>query len=105
MEWTGVVLFSSPRPGRHSHDGASRGPSIKSDGLRVMKGIQRVRPVTRSDVRYFHTDDGPDAERLSDVMKSKGIDAPAKMIAGFEGKVPVRQYEIWLGMDTVQSKR
>ena len=72
---------------------------IGQRGLEIAKGIEKVRPVSQSDVRYFYMEDARRAQEVSTIVADFGIKASPKPIGGFENKVPKGQVEIWLGLD------
>ncbi len=77
------------------------GEELRGPSLRVMNGIEKVRPVSRSDLRYFHAEDKTDAENVQKLLEQHGVKAEIKLIGGFDDRVPRRQLEIWFGMDSL----
>lgn len=78
---------------------------LRQQNIKV-PGIHRVNPVSHSNVRFFHKEDGPGAEQISRLLNEYlGGQTSIKptLIEGSEAKVPGRQYEIWFAPDALGS--
>ena len=69
----------------------------------AVPGIQRVKPVSSSNVRYFHPEDRRGAVEivrlLNEYLRVNAVQPT--FIEGFQTKVPGRQYEIWFAPDSL----
>jgi subtilisin family serine protease len=78
---------------------------LRENRIEVPK-IQKVDPVSRSNVRFFHKEDARGAEEISRLLNEYlGGQASVKptLIPGYEEKVPRRRYEIWFAPDALRT--
>ena len=78
---------------------------LRENRIEVPK-IQRVDPVSRSNVRFFHREDARGAEEISRLLNEylggQASISPT-LIPGYQEKVPRRQYEIWFAPDALRT--
>lgn len=93
------IYLHISREDQRSH-AAAIGKQLETNGF-IVPGIERVNPVTVSDLRYFESNDitKTDLQNINAVLQNiSKVSVKPKQLSG-SNKVRPRHYEIWFGED------